>query len=148
MRHTASSGSPLEPEIGFARAVRVGAHVVVAGTAPIGPDGLTVGEGDVGAQTRRCLDVSAEALVTLGASLGDVVRTRIMLTDIARWREAAAVHGEYFCDIQPAATFVEVSRFVDPRWLVETEVDAIIDDGQRRPMNDPSEVEGTGAAER
>lgn len=130
MRQIASSGSPLEPEIGFSRAVRVGPHVVVAGTAPIGPDGETVGNGDVGAQTRRCLDVSAEALAAVGASLRDVVRTRIMLADIARWREAAAVHGEYFSDTRPAATFVEVSRFIDPRWLVETEVDAIIDDGR------------------
>ena len=128
MRHTASSGSPLEPEIGFARAVRVGAHVVVAGTAPIGPDGTTVGEGDVRAQTRRCLDVSAEALVAVGASLTDVVRTRIMLTDISRWREAAAVHGEYFSDIRPASTFVEVSRSSTPAF-VETMVDGIIDDG-------------------
>lgn len=130
MRHTASSGSPLEPEIGFSRAVRVGAHVVVAGTAPIGPDGETVGEGDIDAQTRRCLDVSAEALAAVGASLADVVRTRIMLTDIDRWREAARVHGEYFSDVRPAATFVEVSRFIDPRWLVETEIDAIVDGDQ------------------
>ncbi len=127
VRQIASSGSPLEPEIGFSRAVRVGAHVVVAGTAPIGPDGNTVGEGDVGSQTRRCLDVSIEALVAVGANLDDVVRTRIMLTDISRWREAAAVHGEYFSGIRPAATFLEVSGFIDPRWLVETEVDAIID---------------------
>ena len=104
--------------------------MVVAGTAPIGPDGETVGEGDVVAQTRRCLDVSAEALASVGANLADVVRTRIMLTDIGRWREAAKVHGEYFSDIRPAATFVEVSRFIDPRWLVETEIDAIIDGGQ------------------
>ena len=126
VRQLATSGSRLEPEIGFSRAVRVGTHVVVAGTAPIGRDGGTVGEGDVDAQTRRCLEVSAEALAAVGASLEDVVRTRIMLTDITRWREAAAVHGQYFSDIRPAATFVEVSGFIDPRWLVETEVDAII----------------------
>lgn len=130
MRHIASSGSPLEPEIGFSRAVRVGAHVFVAGTAPIGPDGGTVGEGDVDAQTRRCLDVSAAALAAVGASLADVVRTRIMLTDIARWKEAARVHGGYFSSIRPTATFVEVSGFIDPRWLVETEIDAIIDAGE------------------
>lgn len=127
VRQIASSGSPLEPEIGFSRAVRVGAHVVVAGTAPIGPDGHTVGEDDVGSQTRRCLEVSAEALAAVGASLEDVVRTRIMLTDIARWREAAAIHGQYFANIRPVATFVEVSGFINPQWLVETEVDAIID---------------------
>ena len=126
VRQLASSGSPLEPEIGFSRAVRVGTHVVVAGTAPIGRDGETVGAGDVHAQTRRCLDVSAEALAAVGAGLEDVVRTRIMLTDIARWREAAAVHGEFFSHIRPVATFVEVSGFINPDWLVETEVDAII----------------------
>jgi enamine deaminase RidA (YjgF/YER057c/UK114 family) len=128
VRQAASSGSPLEPEIGFSRAVRVGNHVAVAGTAPIGPDGHTVGEGDLGAQTRRCLDVSVAALAVVGGRLEDVVRTRIMLTDITRWREAAAVHGEYFAQIRPAATFVEVSRFIDRAWLVETEVDAIVGD--------------------
>jgi len=127
-RQRASSGSPREPEIGFSRAVRVGNHVAVAGTAPIGPDGKTVGEGDVAAQTRRCLEISAEALTAVGATLADVVRTRIMLTDITRWREAAAVHGEYFSGIQPATTFIGVSRFIDPDWLVETEVDGIIGD--------------------
>jgi enamine deaminase RidA (YjgF/YER057c/UK114 family) len=128
MRRTASSGSPFEHEIGFSRAVRVGAHVFVSGTAPIAPDGGTVDEGDLAAQTRRCLDLSTEALVAVGARLEDVVRTRIMLTDIARWREAAQVHGEYFAAIRPASTFVEVSRFIDPGWLVETEVDAIVAD--------------------
>lgn len=126
VRQIASSGSPLEPEIGFSRAVRVGAHVFIAGTAPIGRDGETVGVGSVQAQTRRCLEVSAEALTAVGANLEDVVRTRIMLTDMTRWREAADVHGEYFSPIRPAATFVQVSGFIDPRWLVETEVDAII----------------------
>jgi enamine deaminase RidA (YjgF/YER057c/UK114 family) len=127
MRRRASSGSPLEPRIGFSRAVRVGAHVAVAGTAPLGPDGETVGEGDLTAQTRRCLEISAEALAAVGAGLQDVVRTRIMLTDVTRWAEAAAVHGEYFSGVGPAATFVQVSGFIDPRWLVETEVDAVVD---------------------
>ncbi|TDE94302.1 RidA family protein [Occultella glacieicola] len=126
MRWSASSGSPLEPEIGFSRAVRVGAHVAVAGTAPIGPDGGTVGHGDVGAQLRRCLEVSIEALAVVGALPEDVIRTRIMLTDITRWREAAAVHGEFFAWIRPVTTFVEVSGFIDPDWLVETEVDAAV----------------------
>lgn len=129
-RRRASSGSPLEPTIGFSRALRVGPHVAVAGTAPIGHDGATVGPGDVAAQTRRCLEISTEALIAVGATLEDVVRTRIMLTDITRWTEAAAVHGEFFSGVAPAATFVEVSRFIDPDWLVETEVDAIVDNPQ------------------
>ena len=119
----------MEPEIGFARALRVGAHVAVAGTAPISTDGSTVGVDDVTAQTRRCLEISKEALAAVGAGLEDVVRTRIMLTDITRWREAAAVHGEFFAGVRPAATFVEVSRFIDPDWLVETEIDAIVPEG-------------------
>ncbi|MFE2108961.1 RidA family protein [Kitasatospora sp. NPDC059463] len=126
-RQTISSGSPLEPRIGFSRAVRKGAHVAVAGTAPLGDDGTTVGPGDVHAQTVRCLDIAEAALKAAGASLGDVVRTRIMLTDVTRWREAARAHGERFASVRPACTFVEVSRFIDPEWLVEVELDAILD---------------------
>ncbi|BDM69308.1 hypothetical protein HEK616_27950 [Streptomyces nigrescens] len=127
IRQAVSSGSPLEPQIGFSRAVRKGAHVAVAGTAPIGDDGTTVGQGDVHAQTVRCLDIAEVALEAAGASLEDVVRTRIMLTDVTRWREAARAHGERFASVRPACTFVEVSRFIDPDWLVEVEVDAILD---------------------
>ncbi|RKT06878.1 enamine deaminase RidA (YjgF/YER057c/UK114 family) [Streptomyces sp. 3211.6] len=128
IRRTVSSGSPLEPRIGFSRAVRVGRHVAVAGTAPIGDDGSTVGPGDVHAQTVRCLDIAQRALEEAGASLEHTVRTRIMLTDITRWEEAARAHGERFAGIRPAATFVEVSRFIDPAWLVEVELDAILDE--------------------
>jgi enamine deaminase RidA (YjgF/YER057c/UK114 family) len=125
-RQVVSSGSPLEPDIGFSRATRSGAHVAVAGTAPIGDDGTTVAPGDVYAQAVRCLDIVEAALREAGASLGDVVRTRIMLTDVDRWQEAARAHGERFSEVRPACTFVEVSRFIDPAWLVEVEVDAII----------------------
>ena len=125
MRMHASSGSPLEPEIGFSRAVRVGDLVCVSGTAPIGPDGATAGPGDVEAQARRCFAIAFEALAEVGAGPEDVVRTRIMLTDIGRWREAAAVHGELFAQTRPACTFVEVSAFIDPDWLIEVEVDAV-----------------------
>ncbi|MEU3916157.1 MULTISPECIES: RidA family protein [unclassified Streptomyces] len=128
IRRTVSSGSPLEPRIGFSRAVRLGRHVAVAGTAPIGDDGSTVGPGDVHAQTVRCLDIAQRALEEAGASLEHTVRTRIMLTDITRWEEAAQAHGERFAGIRPAATFVEVSRFIDPAWLVEVELDAILDE--------------------
>ncbi|WP_405940946.1 RidA family protein [Streptomyces sp. NBC_00207] len=124
-RQTVGSGSPLEPEIGFSRAVRAGAYVAVAGTAPIGEDGSTVGPGDVHAQTVRCLDIAERALREAGASLADVVRTRIMLTDVTQWKEAARAHGERFVSIRPATTFVEVSRFIDPEWLVEVEMDAV-----------------------
>jgi len=127
MRRRVSSGSPWEPRIGFSRAVRSGVHVFVSGTAPIGPDGKTVGEGDLRAQTRRCFEVALAALGELGARVQDVVRTRVMLTDITRWEEAAEVHGAYFREVRPASTFVQVSRFIDPAWLVEVELDAVIE---------------------
>lgn len=125
-RRRVSSGSPLEPAIGFSRAVRAGAHVAVAGTAPIAAGGGTAAPGDVHGQTRRCLEIVAAALSEAGADVRDVVRTRVMLTDIDRWREAARAHGEWFGDVRPACTFVEVSRFIDPDWLVEVEADAIV----------------------
>src|SRR5688572_3027115 len=121
-RRLVTSGSPLEPEIGFSRAVRVGSYVAVAGTAPIAEDGTTACPGDVYAQTVRCLDIAEQALHEAGAALADVVRTRVMLVDIAHWREAARAHGERFATVRPACTFVEVSRFIDPAWLVEIEV--------------------------
>lgn len=126
MRQLVSSGSPYEPKIGIARAVRVGSLVTVAGTAPIGPSGQTVGVGDPAAQARRCLEIIAAALEEAGASLRHVVRTRILLTRIEDWEAAAAVHGEFFRDIRPANTIMQVSRFVDPAWLIEIEADAVI----------------------
>ena len=125
-RQNVPSGSPLEPVIGFSRAVRVGNHVSVAGTGPIAPEGGVAGKGDVAAQLRRCFEISLAALAEAGASAEDVVRTRIMLTDISTWEEAARVHGEVFSTIRPVTTFVEVSAFVNPEWLVETEIDAIV----------------------
>jgi enamine deaminase RidA (YjgF/YER057c/UK114 family) len=125
-RKIVSSGSPLEPQIGFSRAVRIGNQVSVAGTAPIAAAGGTAGVGDVYAQTVRCLTIIAEALAGVGASLNDVTRTRVMLTDISRWREAARAHGEIFSAIRPACTFVGVSAFIDPEWLVELEADATL----------------------
>jgi len=125
-RQLVSSGSPLEPEIGLSRAVRSGPYVCVAGTAPIAEDGSVAAPGDVYAQSVRCLDIAEQALREAGASVADVVRTRVMLTDIARWRNAARAHVERFAQVRPACTFVEVSRFIDPGWLVEFELDAII----------------------
>ena len=125
-RKLVSSGSPFEAEIGFSRAVRVGNHVSVAGTAPIGPDGKTDSVGDVYRQTVRCLEIIADALGEAGAGMEHMVRTRIMLTDMRDWREAARAHGEVFAGIRPACTFVEVSGFIDPEWRVEIEAEAIV----------------------
>lgn len=125
-RRLVTSGSPLEPEIGFSRAVRSGPHICVSGTAPIAVDGGTAATGDVYGRTVRCLDIAEEALSEAGGSLADVIRTRVMLTDIGRWRQAARAHAERFARVRPACTFVEVARCVDPDWLVEVEVDAIV----------------------
>jgi len=124
-RQSVSSGSPYEPVIGISRAVRMGQMIAVSGTAPIGQDGKTVGVGDPAAQARRCLDIAKQALEKLGASLDDVIRTRVFLTRIEDWKAVAEVHGERFRGVRPASTFVQVSRFVDPEWLVEVEVDAV-----------------------
>lgn len=125
-RKSVSSGSYLEPILGFTRAVRVGPHIAVAGTAPILPEGGTAAKGDVYGQTIRCLEIIEKAVVDAGGTLSDVVRTRIMLTDMTHWREAARAHGEYFAAIRPATTVVQVVGFVDPDWLVELEADAIV----------------------
>ena len=128
-RQSVSTGSPYEPIVGISRAVRIGNIVSVAGTAPLGPDGKTVGAGDPAAQARRCFEISLAALERLGAGLTDVIRTRILLTRIEDWKAVAEVHGEFFRDIRPANTIMQVSRFIDPDWLVETEVDAVISEG-------------------
>jgi len=111
----------------MSRAVRVGAIIAVSGTAPLGPDGRTVGVGDPAAQARRCLEIIQEALERTGASLEQVVRTRTLLTRIEDWPAVAAVHGEFFGGIRPASTIVQVSRFIDPEWLVEFEADAVVE---------------------
>jgi enamine deaminase RidA (YjgF/YER057c/UK114 family) len=108
--------------------VRAGPYVCVAGTAPIAEDGGTAAPGDVYGQSVRCLDIAEQALQEAGATLAHVVRTRVMLTDIRQWQQAARAHAERFALVRPACTFVEVSRFVDPQWLVEFEVDAIVSD--------------------
>ncbi|HKQ18399.1 MAG TPA: RidA family protein [Candidatus Eisenbacteria bacterium] len=127
-RTLVASDSPYAPIVGFSRAVRVGATVSVGGTAPIGADGTTVGVGDPAAQTRRCLEIIRAALETAGAKLEHVVRTRTLLTRIEDWSEVAKVRGEFFKDIRPVDTVLQVSRFINPEWLVEIEVDAIIHD--------------------
>lgn len=128
MRRRVSTGSPYEPLLGISRAVLSGQIIAVAGTAPLGPDGRTVAHGDAAGQARRCLEIIREALERLGASLSDVIRTRILLARIEDWESVAQVHGEFFGDIRPVTTVVQVSRFVDPDWLVEIEADAVIEE--------------------
>ena len=122
-----SSGSPFEAAIGLSRARRVGPVIAVAGTAPLGADGKNPHAGDVYAQTKRCLDITRAAIEAAGGTLAQVTRTRVMLVDMTRWQEAARAHGEMFGEHRPACTFVEVSRFIDPEWLVETEADAYVE---------------------
>lgn len=126
-RKNISSGSPLEKPIGFSRAVRIGNVIAIAGTAPLSKEGTTVCEGDIYGQTRRCLEITQKAIEEAGGSIKDVVRTRIMLTDISKWEQAAKAHGEFFTEVRPACTFVEVSGFIKKEWLVETEADCILE---------------------
>ena len=130
-RKTVSTGSPYEPIVGISRAVRIGNVIAVSGTAPLGPDGKTVGVGDPAAQARRCFEISRAALEQLGAGFGDVIRTRILLTRIEDWKAVAEVHGQFFRDIRPVNTIMQVSRFIDPDWLIETEVDAVLSEASR-----------------
>jgi enamine deaminase RidA (YjgF/YER057c/UK114 family) len=125
-RQLVSSGSPFEPRVGMSRAVRVGDWVSVSGTAPLGPDGKIVGVGDPAAQMRRCLEVIAKALDNAGSGIEDVVRTRILLTRIDDWEAVTRVHAELFGTIRPATTVMQVTRFIDPDWLVEVEADAVV----------------------
>ncbi len=127
-RQRVSTGSPYERIVGISRAVRAGNLIAVTGTASLGADGRTVGIGDPTAQARRCLEIIRTALEELGADLRHVYRTRTLLTRIDDWEAVARVHGEFFRDIRPANTVLQVSRFIDPQWLVEFEADAIVDE--------------------
>jgi len=126
-RKLISSGSPFESIIGFSRAVRVGNFIAIGGTAPIGPDGRNVAPNDPAGQARRCFEIIKAALEEAGANLEDVVRTRVLLTRIEDWEAVAQVRGEYFRNFRPVDTVMQVSRFIDPAWLVEIEVDAVVD---------------------
>lgn len=130
-RKLISSGSPYEAIIGFSRAVRVGNFIAIGGTAAIGADGRTVGIGDPAAQARRCFEIIKSALESAGAGLEDVVRSRVLLTNIDDWQAVAKVRGEYFADIRPVDTVMQVSRFINPEWLVEIEVDAVVSDHEK-----------------
>lgn len=129
-RKLISNGNPMETVVGFSRAVKVGPFISVGGTAPVGPDGKTVGVGDVAAQTRQCLEIIKAALEQAGSGLQDVVRTRIILTDIDNWKAAIDVRKDYFREVRPVDTIMAVSRFVNPEWLVEVEADAVQSDWQ------------------
>jgi enamine deaminase RidA (YjgF/YER057c/UK114 family) len=127
-RQRVRTGAPWESIVGYCRAVRVGPHISVSGTAPVGDDGAVVGVGDAYTQAKRCIEIIEKALEEVGAGLADVVRTRMYVTDISQWEAIGRAHGEAFGDILPATAMVEVSQLIDPAMLVEIEADAIIAD--------------------
>lgn len=124
-RQKIQSGAPWESVHGYSRAARAGPYIAVSGTAPVGPDGGVVGGDDMYLQARRCLEIIEAALSQAGSSLEDVIRTRVYTTDIGQWKAIARAHAEFFGDIRPASTMVEVSRLISPELLVEIEADAI-----------------------
>ena len=128
-RQLISNGNPLESVIGFSRAVRVGNFISVGGTAPVDADGKTVGIGDPAAQARRCLEIIREALEAAGSGLEDVIRTRVILTNIDDWQKVIQVRAEYFREVRPVDTIMQVTCFVNPEWPVEFEADAIVSGG-------------------
>lgn len=128
IRKNIQSGAPWESRAAYSRAVRVGPHIMVSGTAPVGDHGEVVGEGDAYVQARRCIEIIAAALNDAGAGLEHVVRTRMFVTDIEKWPEVARAHHEAFGEVMPATSMVEVSKLIDPAMLVEIEADALLED--------------------
>jgi enamine deaminase RidA (YjgF/YER057c/UK114 family) len=121
LRQNISSGSPYEDQIGFSRAVRIGSTIAVSGTAPIDSDGATMYPGDLYNQTKYCLGIIEKAIKEAGGRMVDVIRTRVLLADISRWREAGKAHAEYFADIKPAISIYGVNKLLGDDWLVEVE---------------------------
>jgi enamine deaminase RidA (YjgF/YER057c/UK114 family) len=123
-----SNGNPMEEIVGFSRAVRVGPFIAVGGTAPVDANCKTVGVGDVFAQTTRCFEIIEAALVQAGSGIEDIVRTRVILTDIDNWKDAIEARKAYCKTSRPVDTIMAITRFVNPEWLVEIEVDAVVAD--------------------
>ena len=126
-RKNVTHGQPLEKEIGFSRASRIGNFIAVTATAPIAEDGSVHSAGDMYGQTKRCLEIIKDVIEQAGGKLNDVIRTRLFLKDMKRWKEAAKAHGEFFSKIQPASGFIGASEFINPEWLIEIEADAVLE---------------------